>query len=261
MCRVYQFILYLVSQIQLTNAIPCDNLMSKLKYSAVGRILELSISQTDCPHPVLTSRMRGLSILVMNTVRVSKNVQMNFSIFRAPNQKGTKEAINMLSKFPELEIHEVVGIKKQLFSAIYSFPTTSALYRLSEFGFRLYPLFAKDGLEKWFYHLTEENITPLLSSINDETTKLVEWRKLSISEFYETYTHLFLDMWRIHQVEDLPASNRQILEKAVLEGYYDWPRKISLSGLSDDLMLPKATLSYRLRKAEKELFMQRSKRA
>ena len=227
----------------------------------MGRILELSITQTDCPHPVITAKMKGLSILVMNTVKLSENVQINFSIFRAPNQKNTKEAIRMLSKFPRLEIHEVVGIKKQLFSAIYSFPTTSALHRLSVFGFRLYPLFANNGIEKWFYHLTNENITPLLSTINDETTKLVEWRKLSISEFYETYTQLFQDIWRIHQVEDLPPPNRQILEKAVKSGYYDWPRKISLSALSETLSLPKTTLSYRLRRAEKELFIQRTKRA
>ncbi|MCL4448007.1 MAG: helix-turn-helix domain-containing protein [Thermoplasmatales archaeon] len=225
----------------------------------MGRVLELSISQTDCPHPVLTARMKGLSILVMNTVRLNENRQLNFSIFRAPNQKSTKEAINMLSKFPGLEIREVVGIKKQLFSAIYSFPTTSALHRLSEFGLRLYPIYANNGIEKWFYHLSDENVAPLLTSINDETTKLIKWRKLSVSEFYETYTQLFLDIWRVHQVEDLPPSNRQILERAVLAGYYDWPRKISLTTLSANLSLPKATLSYRLRKAEKELMIQRTK--
>lgn len=60
-------------------------------------------------------------------------------------------------------------------------------------------------------------------------------------------------------MEDLPPSNRQILERAVLAGYYDWPRKISLTTLSANLSVPKATLSYRLRKAEKELMMQRTK--
>jgi predicted DNA binding protein len=226
----------------------------------VGRILELSITQTDCPHPVITARMKGLSILVMNTVKLSEKKQMNFSIFRTSNQKSTKEAIRMLSKFPDLEIHEIVGIKKQLFSAIYSFPTTSALQRLSAFGFRIYPIFASDGIEKWFYHLSDENIAPLLSAIDDETTKLVDWRKLSVSEFYETYTQLFQDIWRIHQVEDLPPQNREILEKAVRLGYYDWPRRISLSSLSKTINLPKSTLSYRLRRAEKELFIQRTKR-
>lgn len=226
----------------------------------MGRILELSISQTDCPHPVLTSKMKGLSILVMNTVRLSESEQLNFSIFRAPNQKATKEAIEMLARFPRLRIHEVVGIKRQLFSAIYSFPTTSAFHRLSEFGFRLYPLFSSEGIEKWFFHMSNEKLAPLLTSINDESTKLVEWRKLSISEFYETYTQLFLDIWRIHRAEELPPSNRQILEKAVLAGYYDWPRNISLSSLSKSLGLPKATLSYRLRRAEKELFIQATKR-
>ena len=129
---------------------------------------------------------------------------MNFSIFRAPNQKSTKEAINMLSKFPGLEIREVVGIKKQLFSAIYSFPTTSALHGLSEFGLRLYPIYANNGIDKWFNNLSDKNVAPLLTSINDETTKLIEWRKLGdqnstkLTPSY-SWTYRGSTRWRIYR--------------------------------------------------------------
>jgi hypothetical protein len=81
------------------------------------------------PPPVLNARMKGLSILVMNNVRLRENKQLNFSIFRTPNKKSTKEAIDVLSNFTCLEISEVVGMKKHLFSAIYSFPTTSSFHR------------------------------------------------------------------------------------------------------------------------------------
>ncbi|MEM0136730.1 MAG: hypothetical protein QXU18_16125, partial [Thermoplasmatales archaeon] len=137
----------------------------------MGHILELSIKQTDCPHPILTSKVKGLSIIVLNTIR-NENTQTNFSIFHSPSVEKTRDAIRKLKNFPNVEVQEVIGSKGQLFSAIYTFPSTSAFYRLSFKGFRLYPIIARDGIEKWFFYL-ENDDEKSFSWVNDSTTTLV----------------------------------------------------------------------------------------
>ncbi|WP_179204626.1 helix-turn-helix domain-containing protein [Halobacterium hubeiense] len=49
---------------------------------------------------------------------------------------------------------------------------------------------------------------------------------------------------------DLPYVQREALEVAVDEGYFETPREIQLSELADVLSVPQSTLRYRLRRAE-----------
>ena len=51
----------------------------------------------------------------------------------------------------------------------------------------------------------------------------------------------------------LSREQRAALRAAVERGYYETPRRIDLSGLAEELELPRSTLSYRLRRAEAEL--------
>ncbi len=51
----------------------------------------------------------------------------------------------------------------------------------------------------------------------------------------------------------LPPEQRAALQAAVERGYYETPRRIDLSGLAEELGVPRSTLSYRLRRAEAEL--------
>ena len=51
----------------------------------------------------------------------------------------------------------------------------------------------------------------------------------------------------------LPSEQRAALRAAVERGYSETPRRIDLSGLAEELDLPRSTLSYRLRRAEAEL--------
>lgn len=52
---------------------------------------------------------------------------------------------------------------------------------------------------------------------------------------------------------DLPHNQRQAIEAAVECGYYETPREASLGDVADELDLPKSTLRYRLRRAERWL--------
>ncbi|WP_336360869.1 helix-turn-helix domain-containing protein [Haladaptatus sp. ZSTT2] len=49
---------------------------------------------------------------------------------------------------------------------------------------------------------------------------------------------------------ELPFEQRQVLELAVANGYYETPRKTTLSELADEIDVPQSTLQYRLQRAE-----------
>lgn len=51
----------------------------------------------------------------------------------------------------------------------------------------------------------------------------------------------------------MPKEQRETLREAIEHGYYETPRDITVSELSDELDIPKSTLSYRLRQIEAQL--------
>lgn len=57
-------------------------------------------------------------------------------------------------------------------------------------------------------------------------------------------------------IADLPYEQRQALELAFNEGYYDTPRQVTLEDLAEALQLPLTTLRYRLRRAEAQALAQ-----
>lgn len=63
------------------------------------------------------------------------------------------------------------------------------------------------------------------------------------------------ESWSGPAVRDvsLTTEQREALAAAVENGYYETPREIDLGDLSDELDVPRSTLSYRLRRAEAEL--------
>ena len=54
----------------------------------------------------------------------------------------------------------------------------------------------------------------------------------------------------------IPGEQRAALQAAVGHGYYETPREATLDEISDDLDIPRSTLSYRLRQAETRLVRQ-----
>lgn len=64
-----------------------------------------------------------------------------------------------------------------------------------------------------------------------------------------------VDSWDLTGVDDLglPPEQREALQAAVGHGYYETPRETDLNGLSEELDVPRSTLSYRLRRAESRL--------
>ena len=101
-----------------------------------------------------------------------------------------------------------------------------------------------DGTELWeMAAWSKEPLMEILTRLPEEfkiKLKSIEERKLD---------QLFLP----HILPKLSAKQQLILNLAVKEGYYDFPRKINLDGLAKILKLSKPTVQQHLRTAEKKM--------
>ncbi|HLH86069.1 MAG TPA: helix-turn-helix domain-containing protein [Thermoplasmataceae archaeon] len=213
----------------------------------------LSINQHDCPHTYLTDLFPSLRIFIMNT-EAEGNYQTTFSVFFSRDSDSLNEAFNELKKYGGIRNIEVIGKKDNLMSLIYSFPKTSAFRHINSVGFRMHPIFVKNGEERWFFVTSKSSLKLESDDINDSRTSIRVIKKLTTDEFVTEYSKIFTYLWKIKFFKELDSPGPKLLTEALNTGYYDWPRKVSLTQLSKAVNIPRATLTYRLRKLEKTIF-------
>jgi predicted DNA binding protein len=220
----------------------------------VPNIFRASIEQDDCPHTLLTSKYRDLTIFIMNAYR-EKAMQHSFSIFYSPSGNILTASISDLEKYPGMTDISIIGKKNNLISLTYSFPRTSAYKTISTLGFRMHPVMVRSGIERWFFVSSKPDVPGVIrEKLNDGRTRLISINRLTTDEFVSEYSKFMGEFWKTKIVTDAGLMNTEILDKAVQAGYYDWPRKSSLSELSKEVKIPRTTLTYKLRKAEKDIF-------
>lgn len=213
-----------------------------------------SIEQNDCPHTLLTSKHKGLTIFIMNAYKTG-SMQQTFSLFYSPSKDIISSSLTDLGTYPGMTDVVIMGKKNNLVSLAYSFPRTSAYKTVSSLGFRIHPVIVKDGIEKWFFISSSDEVTNMIKEkLSDGKTRLISIEKLTTDEFVSEYSKFMVEFWKTRAVNDVDPVNADILDKAVRAGYYNWPRKVSISELSKEIKLPRTTLTYKLRKAEKNLF-------
>lgn len=224
-------------------------------------ILDLKITQVDCPHASISRKFKDLNILILNTSITPEGYQRIFSIFYS-NEKGTVEnAFNEFISYNKIKDVEVISKKENIISAIYSMPQTSAFSNLSSKGFRLHPIKVSMGQEEWFYVYYNDYDTHMnFDFVNDTSTKLLKGEKLSTNEFFERYISIFSEIGLIDMLSNLDSRDIALFYNALNMGYFDWPRKVNLSELSAYSTLSKSTLSYHLRKIEKVIFQNINRR-
>lgn len=218
-------------------------------------IYSVSITQHDCPHSYVTSKIPGLTIFIMNTIDAGKKYQKTLSIFYSKQESDLKTTVNLLKEYSGLRNLEVLGMSSNTMSLIYSFPKTSAFRWVSEVGFRMHPIVVKGGEEKWFFVSDlPQSVKQIEKDLSDNNTNILRAKKLTTNNFINEYSSLFSDVWRI-RLESLAGNDvMTLLTQALDFGFYDWPRKASLSKLSKSVNVPRSTITYRLRKIEKMIF-------
>ncbi len=218
-------------------------------------VYNVTIGQDDCPHTLITAKVKHLVIFVMNTSDEPNGYQNTFSIFVSRDEEDLKTALNLLKAYPDIKGINILGKKENMMSLTYSFPRTSAYKNVKKIGFRLHPIIIKDGIERWFFvsessHILGDGRTKL----DDHVTHVTSIKRLTTNEFITSYSRMFNWIWKLRIDSQTGGSGSEIISEALKAGYYDWPRQSSLSELSKSLNVPRSTLTYKIRKLEKKIF-------
>ncbi len=101
-----------------------------------------------------------------------------------------------------------------------------------------------DGSEIWEMACWDKQ--PLMQILD----RLPEEFKIKLNSITETkIDEIFLP----HILPKLSEKQKQVIQLAVKRGYFDFPRKIDLQGLANEMKITKQTLQQHLRTAEKKL--------
>lgn len=218
-------------------------------------VYNVTVGQDDCPHTLITSKIKSLTIYVMNTSDEPNGYQKTFSIFITNDENDMKEALNQLEHYPGLKGIYVLGKKKNIISLAYTFPKTSAYRSVSRIGFRLHPIVIRNGIETWFFvSETADLLNDGKQLLNDSVTRVSTLKRLTTNEFINSYSKLFNGLWRIRLDSQTGGKGTELISEALKAGYYDWPRQSSLTELSKSIKVPRTTLTYKIRKVEKKIF-------
>jgi predicted DNA binding protein len=214
-------------------------------------VVEICITQTDCPHVSVTERYRSLYILIMNTQYLN-DMQNMFSVFYCTNQEELELAISYFSRHRLIKDFTLLSKKKGIATAYYRLIPTSMFRRMDPRGFRIHPVVVHAGIEKWLF-ITGANQVIDASDINDRYTKVVSIRKLNQEEFLSSYPGVFSELHLTEVLNGMSDMDLNLLKAALKYGYFSWPRNTNLSELSRKLKISKSTLSYHFRNIERRL--------
>lgn len=213
-------------------------------------LYRISVTQHDCPHSKISSALPDLKIFIMNT-QTDGDFQNVLTLFHSSKNGIMDKALRALNEINGLKDLSIIGKRENSMSLLYSFPQTDLFRDVQEIGFRLHPVIVKNGIERWFllsYNSGSENGH---KPVGNRNTKLVSAKKLTTDEFVASYARMLAEISKIRGSIPNSTEEENIAEKAYRLGYFEWPRKTSISKLSREANIPKSTLVYKLRKAEK----------
>lgn len=213
-------------------------------------LYRISVTQHDCPHSKISLALPDLKIFIMNT-QTEGHFQNVLTFFHSSKTGTMDKALRALNQFKGLKGLSIIGKRENSMSLLYSFPQTALSRDIQGVGFRLHPVMVKNGVERWFllaYNSRDENS---YKPVGNQNTKLVSAKKLTTEEFVVSYSKVLSEISRIRVFVPRSVEEENIAEKAYRLGYFEWPRRISISKLSREANIPKSTFVYKLRKAEK----------
>ncbi|MBI5036089.1 helix-turn-helix domain-containing protein [Candidatus Micrarchaeota archaeon] len=157
--------------------------------------------------------------------------------------KDADKFIDVIRSDPRLTVDEIDG--RQVF---FTMPVTNVFHTLimKRGVFFVKPVIAEKGVEHWTVGAhRKEDLKKLYERINSLKPKAwAEWVSLKKER---------LDLFTPNAVERLSEKQKWAFEQAVKNGYYTYPRKISLQDLAKQLKVPNTTMRIHLRKAEAKL--------
>ena len=213
---------------------------------------EVEVTQTDCPHVLITRKYSSLRIIIMGT-EVTGRYERLFSVFSSPSTRELNSALNFFQKDNRIRNFRLLSRESGVATALYLMSKTSMFRKTSEIGLRIHPLVAKNGREKW-YLISGQSGVNIRSIVSDQFTKVISMKRKRSAEIFRSFYTAVRDLMPALSISDKFSKREiEILRIAQEKGFFSWPRKTNLTDLSKELEMPKSTLSYHFRAMEKKM--------
>jgi hypothetical protein len=99
-----------------------------------------------------------------------------------------------------------------------------------------FPFEVRGGFDEWLIIAKREDIAKFVRDLRSRGSRI------EIASSREHHTH-----------DDLTHRQRELMEAAIAQGYYEVPRRVTLTKLADQLHLSKSTLSETLARGERRV--------
>ena len=213
---------------------------------------EVDVTQTDCPHIHTTQRYPSIRIIIMGT-EASGRYERLFSVFSSPTARELHGALNLFQKDNRVSNFKLLSSESGVAMALYLIRKTSMFKKTSEIGLRIHPLIAKGGREKWFL-ISGQSGKDIRSVVGDEFTTILFMKRKRPNEIFKSFYASVRNLMPALSISDKFSQREIELLRAAREGgFFSWPRRTNLTGLSEKLGMPKSTLSYHFRAMEKKM--------
>ncbi|QOJ79184.1 helix-turn-helix domain-containing protein [Infirmifilum lucidum] len=196
------------------------------------------------------SRIAGANVYIEGIIMNSDKATTLVHVSLPPRKEKTHQLIiEMLQKYPEVIDYRILSKRRHsLTLAVTKNLCEFYEYTLGSSRFTFFPYVIKSG-NREFYILSPEDKKLLLSNLSKYGQVLLLEKlphEMVIKETCLTGLRIAVD-------NIMTSYQRLILAEALKRGYYDWPRRTSLSELARLLSISKTTLSEHLRKGERKL--------
>lgn len=217
-----------------------------------------NIIQYDCPVVWLVENLKDANIVVTgaNVAEISRGYEKIYVVLLGSNDVIDK-AIQKIEDYKLVRSYEVIQ-KKKGFAKIQMNITRTKTMEASVFldATPLAPWIAKEGYERWTlgFH-SKKLLNEFVSRVNEfdyiEKSRVEEVPDELIAEFSMNYL-VALNLLTI-ELGKLTSKQLGLLRLALESGYYEWPRKINIVELSEELGISRAAVTKLLRRAEKRI--------
>jgi len=195
------------------------------------------------------SRIPGVTVYVQGIALTGDEATTLAYISIPPDKKVYEAALEELRKHPEVIDYQILSKKNySLTVAITKNLCEFYRYTLDSGRLTFFPYVHLSGRRRFFI-LSAEDASRVRTNLSKHG-QILSFEKVPLSVALRETEELIVKM---SFSEVLSPLQKSVLLEALKLGYYDWPRKITLTELADRLGISKATLSEHLRRAHQKL--------
>ncbi len=220
-------------------------------------IAALDIVQYDCPVVRLVELLKDVKLIVTgaNIANINEGYEKIYVVMMGDKDLINK-SLNMIQRIRSVKQYNVLQ-RKDGYIKVFMYITKTWTMENSVMldAMPLAPWVAKDGVERWTLGFpSKKQLDEFLSKVRErdyiEKMKVDEVSDNTIASLAANYLQL---VNLTTEIGKLTKSQLNLLNMALESGYYEWPRKINIMNISQELNVSRAAVAKLLRRAEKRV--------